>query len=105
MRNCLMQILLTLGAVFASLPTWAQGGGDGPRYWGWGHMMGWGYVVFGVLRIILVIVLAVRWIGGSSADRTPSPASKSALDILNERFARGEIDKKEYEEGKNLLSS
>ncbi len=55
--------------------------------------------------VFLFVVLAVRWIGGSSADRTPSPASKSALDILNERFARGEIDKKEYEEGKNLLSS
>ncbi len=112
MRKHLMQILLTLGAVFASLPTWAQG--DGPRYWGGGPMMdwGWGPMMFGMLMMvvfmggfILVIVLAVRWIGGSSADRTPSPASKSALDILNERFARGEIDKKEYEEGKNLLSS
>ncbi len=114
MRKRLMQILLTLGAVFASLPTWAQGGGDRPGYWGWGHMMdwGWGYMIFGGLMmvvfwggIILLIVLAVRWIGGSSADHTPSPASKSALDILNERFARGEIDKEEYEERKNLLSS
>ena len=55
--------------------------------------------------VFLFVDLAVRWIGRSSADRTPSPASKSALDILNERFARGEIDEEEYEERKNLLSS
>lgn len=112
MRKRLMQILLTLGGAFASLPAWAQGSADRPD--DWHHMMdwGWGHMMFGGLMmivfwggIILLVVLAVRWIGGSSSDRTLSPASKSALDILDERFARGEIDKDEYEERRKILSN
>jgi putative membrane protein len=52
--------------------------------------------------IILAAVLLVRWIGGGPAG-TPS-TGKSQADILNERFARGEIDKKEFE-GRDKLPS
>jgi len=72
--------------------------------WGWG--MGFGMismVLFWVI-IILGIVVLVRWIGtgSSGADRTPA---KSALDILKERYARGEIERDEFEQKKRDLET
>ena len=80
---------------------WDYDGGSG-WWWGFGalHML----LYWGVL--ILVIALLVKWLFGvrspMNADR---PQGKGALDILNERYARGEIDKKEYEEKKHDLDS
>ena len=54
--------------------------------------------------IILLIVLAVRWFGsGPSHGKAPVDSRNKALDILQERFARGEIDKEDYEERRGLL--
>lgn len=67
---------------------------------GWGHMfMGWGMMaVFMIAVIVIVLFLIKGFIGG---DRAPS---STALDLLNERYARGEIDTAEYNERKNTLS-
>ena len=92
-------------------PAWAHGLAGDDGVWS-SHMWGWGHMLFGALFMILfwggliaLIVLAVRWIG---RDRTPPaepPATgTSARNILDERFARGEIDREEYVERKRLLS-
>jgi putative membrane protein len=52
-----------------------------------------------VLIIGLVVVLVRAFVGGSSG----SGGGKSARQILDERFARGEIDQREYEEKRRLL--
>ncbi|MFQ5937200.1 MAG: SHOCT domain-containing protein [Acidiferrobacterales bacterium] len=54
--------------------------------------------------VIIVVVLLVRWLSSGSTGMGPPPAGKTALDILKERFVRGEIDKEEFEERKRLLS-
>ncbi|HEX9625568.1 MAG TPA: SHOCT domain-containing protein [Acidiferrobacterales bacterium] len=69
-------------------------GGDG---WGWG-MGGLQMVLFwGV--IIVALVLAVKWIASSNAGSRGS----TALETLKERYARGEIDKDEFEQRKRDL--
>lgn len=112
MRNRWISALMALPAIFASLPVLAQIPADRSEYWHYGWDWGWGHMIFGSLMIvvffgglILVIVLAVRWVGGGNSQGTGSPPSRNrALDILQERFARGEIDKEDFDERKRLLS-
>jgi putative membrane protein len=75
--------------------------------WGAG---GWYGMIFGPLLMLLVIglviVLALRWAGGpwqGSARAHPPSSGRNAIDILKERFARGEIDKNEFEERRRVL--
>jgi putative membrane protein len=63
--------------------------------------------VFGPFMMIIAIVLCgammffmMRGMGGMMGHRS---RSSDALDILNERFARGEITQTEYEERRRLL--
>jgi len=55
--------------------------------------------------VIAVAVLLVRWLGGPWQAGAPhqSPLARTPLDILKERFARGEIDKEEFEERRRIL--
>jgi putative membrane protein len=74
--------------------------------WGWGGMMGGGLgmILFWGL-IILLIVLAVRWLGAFGSSRgSAALIEKTPLQVLQERYARGEIDKEEYEERRKTLT-
>ena len=53
--------------------------------------------------IILFIVWIVKEVSGRNNSNKPRHG-KSALEILEERYAKGEIDKKEFEEKKKDLS-
>jgi putative membrane protein len=61
-----------------------------------------GMLLFWVL-IILGIVVLVKWLAGTQSSAAAPPA-KGALDIVKERYARGEIDKEEFEQKKRDLS-
>lgn len=71
------------------------------------HMFGWGLggglmmILFWAV-IILFIVWIVKEVGRNDSGKT---SSKSALDILKERYANGEIDKTEFEEKKRDLGN
>ncbi|MCL4338649.1 SHOCT domain-containing protein [Patescibacteria group bacterium] len=93
---------------------WMMGGGGNPMmgYGGWnnwGNMMGWGGFGFGWIfmiifwtLIILGVVALVRYLGGTRQNNTIDRANPP-LDILKERYAKGEINKKEFEEMKKDL--
>jgi putative membrane protein len=72
----------------------------------WG--MGWFGMIFMMAFWILVIVgliVLIRWlIHATEGGRNVSHGRARAIDILKERYARGEIDKTEFEEKKRDLS-
>lgn len=73
--------------------------------WGWDGAWGGGWGWYGLMHLawwLLLIggaVVLVRALAGSWRDRD------SALQILRERYARGEIDRAEYEERRKLLKA
>ncbi len=65
---------------------------------GIGMLLFWGLIVFGI------VVLARAFAGTSNAGE-PTPRGKTPLDILRERYARGEIDKSEFQQRRSDLSA
>lgn len=98
--------LLPAGA-WAQTPAGPYGYGPQMRWgWGWyGMILGPLFMILMLAVVIAAVVLAVRWLGGPwQAPLHHSPPGRTAMDILNERFARGEIDQAEYEAKRRLIS-
>lgn len=69
--------------------------------WGFGGifmLLFWGLVIFGVVAI-------VKWLIDGSGERRESASAKTPLQIVEERYARGEIDREEFEQKKRDLST
>jgi putative membrane protein len=90
-----------LAGMTMPIMAWAQErGGD----WSWGmHPMSWMWGAWGLGMMVMMlmfwgvvitgIVFAIRWLAG----QTDRSRSDRARDILRERYARGEINKDEFE--------
>jgi putative membrane protein len=93
-------LAVTGGSAFAQGP--GSGYGYGPMMgpgmsgWGWGLMGGlhglfW-LVLLALAGVALVALVRYLWRGGGGTDVT----SSSARRVLDERYAKGEIDRAEY---------
>jgi putative membrane protein len=74
--------------------------------WGGVEGMGWGWIGLGFLHmalfwilVILGIVVLVKWLAGSD----PSSSPGRALEILKERYAKGELTREQYDQMKREL--
>lgn len=89
---------------------WMMRGGENPMMGqGFGMMNGWGggsFGIFGWLSMLLfwgLLILSVVAIARYLSRSGQGKENRTPADILKERYARGEIDKKEFEEKKKDL--
>ncbi len=73
----------------------------------WGHMMGYGYGGGFMWLIVLVLVGVVIYfmLQVSTSKGSAGPIIETPLDILKKRYAKGEIDKEEFDRKKKDLES
>jgi len=76
---------------------------DWGSYGGWGMGFGMVFMLLFWVLVILGIAALIRWMTTQSPNR--NSRDKSALEILQERYARGEIDREEYEQKKRDLET
>jgi putative membrane protein len=105
-------IVLVLPPILGALGVWGSRGWDG-RNWGTmgpGMMGGFGFwwlmPIFMIIFWGLIIWGIVALIRGPTSAGSPGSAKQadSALEILKRRYARGEINKQEYDEKKKDLT-
>lgn len=77
---------------------WAGGGHHG---WFGGPLM----VLGAILLVILVVLVVARMMGCTGGRCGRHRSGASAIAVLEERFAKGEIDKAEFEDRKAALKS
>ena len=95
--------------LFISITSYAHEPGEDYSYgpWMmWGHGFGWFWpfmLIIPIIFIIGIIFLIRRLIVTADRNRTMK-TEESALDILRKRYARGEIDRDEFQQKRDDLN-
>ena len=94
----ILNILASAGALLAQDRMYEWHWEMHPMWWGWGIGMMAMMFLFWVI-IIIGLIVGIRWLFGKSKE----PKQDSAIEILRQRYARGEINKDEFEAKKKDL--
>lgn len=78
--------------------------------WNWDHMGAWGmawgwlFMVLLIVGLVVLVMVLLRLPGGAARRHDPYSVPRSrARDLLDERYARGEIDDTEYDTRRRRL--
>ena len=74
--------------------------------WYWGNSMGW-WMILNIIGMVVFwggVIVLVIWAVKKLSQRGGGGESRGALDILKERYARGEINKEQFEQMKKDLA-
>ncbi|MDH3838650.1 MAG: SHOCT domain-containing protein [Desulfobacteraceae bacterium] len=93
--------------IFSTLSFFACAQGPNGPVGNWGHMMGYGYGGGFMWLIVLVLVGVVIYFlfQLSKSKGSGGAIIETPLDILKKRYAKGEIDKEEFDRKKKDLES
>jgi putative membrane protein len=104
MNSGMMQMMLGSGI----MGNWSNSSALNNNFTNPMSMMNFGFAPFGWIFMILFwalviagIVALIKWIAGQN--KTESEKGETAMDILKARYAKGDINKKEFEEKKKDL--
>ena len=100
-----------LTALTAAFVPAAPGLAQGPGPWQmhdsmslrWGGMwLGQLFMIIPLALLMVAVVVLVRWMGGSIGNSSGSV--RTARNILDQRYARGEIGREERQHGRTLVT-
>lgn len=94
----LLPVEVMTGVAQAQEWPYEWGPGMHPMWWG---MWGFGMLVMFIFWILVIVglILGIRWLVGQNR----VARADSAMEILRQRYARGEINKEEFEAKKKDL--
>ena len=72
---------------------------------GWGMGFGWIFMILFWALVILGILALARWLFSPGGSGGSGGSGRAPLDILKERYARGEINREQYEQMRRDLES
>lgn len=102
-----MKVLIVVFVILFMLPFVALADVEGCGFtWGWNQMMNFGYGggIFMMFMFAIVIGLIIYFIiSNTKSNRYTGGFSETSLDIVKERFAKGEITEEEFEKMKKAL--
>ena len=97
--------IFSIVIMFPPLTFFACAQGPNNPMGNWGHMMGYGYGggFMWVILVVLVGVVIYFLLQASKSKGSAGSTTETPLDILKKRYAKGEIDKEEFEQKKKDL--
>lgn len=105
-RGANFLLMMGLGGMMNSSNNFFGGTNSMMGYNGWSNMFGWnGFGISPIfsLVILVLIILGILFLVKRLLTKRDSTVTKSSKDILSERYAKGEVDKKTFEEMKKDL--